>query len=109
MMSIFDNITTVDQVVDMFAKLSLANEKILGQPTTPMLVIGGVRDTQVPIADLYTLLSSGDVPKTAWINPEGGHLGRQVGVWPDQRIFREVILPWLAANLKPAVAARGTP
>lgn len=107
MMSIFDNITTVDQVVDMFSKLSLANEKILGRPTTPMLVIGGVRDTQVPIADLYTLLSSGDVPKTAWINPEGGHLGRQVGVWPDQRIFREVILPWLAANLKPAVPERG--
>ncbi|MGB0013963.1 MAG: alpha/beta hydrolase, partial [Candidatus Sulfotelmatobacter sp.] len=59
MMSIFDNVTTVDQVLDMFSRLSLANEKILGKPTTPMLVIGGARDTQVPIADVYTLLSSG--------------------------------------------------
>ncbi|MGA8528719.1 MAG: alpha/beta hydrolase, partial [Acidobacteriaceae bacterium] len=108
LMSIFDNITTVDQLVDMFSKLSLANEQILGKPTTPMLIIGGARDTQVPIADLYTLLSAGDVPKTAWINPQGGHLGRQPGVWPDQRIFREVILPWLAANLNPVSPDRAS-
>jgi len=98
-MAIFDNVTTLDQVVDEFAKMSLVNEHLLGQPTTSMLVIAGTRDTQVPISDIYKLLDSGDVPKEAWINPQGGHLGRQPGVWPDPRIFREVILPWLAKTL----------
>ena len=51
-------------------------------------------------SDIYELLSSGDVPKDAWINPQGGHLGRQVGVWPDPRIFKQVILPWLDRTLK---------
>jgi esterase FrsA len=53
----------------------------------------------VPISDIYKLLDSGNVPKDAWINPQGGHLGRQVGVWPDPRIFKEVILPWLTRTL----------
>ena len=29
-----------------------------------------------------------------------GHLGRQVKVWPDPVIFREVIVPWLARTLR---------
>jgi esterase FrsA len=99
MMGIFDNVTTLDQVVDEFSKMSLVNQHLLGKPTTPMLILAGTRDTQVPIADVYKLLDSGDVPKDAWINPQGGHLGRQVGVWPDPRIFKQVILPWLARNL----------
>lgn len=98
-MAIFDNVTTLNQVVDEFAKMSLVNQHLLGRPTAPMLVIAGTRDTQVPISDIYKLLDSGDVPKEAWINPQGGHLGRQPGVWPDPRIFREVILPWLARTL----------
>jgi cephalosporin-C deacetylase-like acetyl esterase len=99
MMSIFDNVTTVDGIVEIFAKMSLANQGLLGKPTTPMLILAGTKDTQVPISDVYKLLNSGDVPKDAWINPQGGHLGRQVGVWPDPRIFKQVILPWLARNL----------
>jgi hypothetical protein len=98
-MAIFDNVTTLDQVVDEFAQVSLVNQHLLGKPTTPMLVIAGARDTQVPISDVYELLNSGDVPKDAWINPRGGHLGRQPGVWPDPRIFKEVILPWLAKTV----------
>jgi len=70
-----------------------------GKPTAPMLIISGTLDTQVPISDTYLLLSGGDVPKEAWINPQGGHLGRQVKVWPDPVIFREVIIPWLARKL----------
>jgi len=99
LMAIFDNIHTVDEMADMFAKMSLVNQGILGRPTSPMLIIGGVKDTQVPISDIYELLSAGDVPKEAWINPSGGHLGRQVKVWPDPVIFRRVLLPWLARNL----------
>jgi esterase FrsA len=99
LMAIFDNVHNVDEMADMFAKMSLVNQKILGQPTAPMLIIGGVKDTQVPISDIYELMNAGDVPKTAWINPMGGHLGRQVKVWPDPIIFKRVLLPWIANEL----------
>jgi cephalosporin-C deacetylase-like acetyl esterase len=100
LMAIFDNVQTIDQLAGIFPKMSLVKQGLLGKPMAPMLVIGGVLDTQVPIADLYLLLSKGDVPKTAWINPEGGHLGRQVKVWPDPVIFKEVIIPWLVRTLE---------
>lgn len=107
LMSILDGVTTLDQVTDVFSKMSLVNQHLLGKPTTPMLILAGTKDTQVPISDIYELLNSGDVPKDAWINPMGGHLGRQVGVWPDPRIFKQVILPWLARNLEaPPVGAK---
>ncbi len=99
MMAIFDNVTTLDQVVDVFQQMSLVNQHLLGKPTAPMLILAGTHDTQVPISDIYRLLDSGDVPKEAWINPQGGHLGRQVGVWPDPRIFKQVIIPWLVKDL----------
>ena len=99
LMAIFDNVHNVDEMADMFAKMSLVNQKILGQPTAPMLIIGGVKDTQVPISDIYELMNAGDVPKTAWINPSGGHLGRQTKVWPDPIIFKRVLLPWIANQL----------
>ena len=100
LMAIFDGVNTVDQLAAVFPKFSLLKQDLLGKPMAPMLVIAGVRDTQVPIADIYLLLSRGDAPKTAWINPQGGHLGRQVKVWPDPVIFREVIVPWLVRTLR---------
>jgi len=100
LMAIFDNVTSIDQLAEIFPKMSLVRQGLLGKPMAPMLVIGGVLDTQVPIADLYLLLSKGDVPKTAWINPQGGHLGRQVKVWPDPVIFKQVIIPWLLRTLE---------
>jgi esterase FrsA len=48
----------------------------------------------VPISDSYLLLSNGDVPKEAWINPSGGHLGREATRWKDPEIFAKVIIPW---------------
>ncbi len=99
MMAIFDGITTLDELAAFFSKMSLANQGIIGKPTTRMLIIGGVKDTQVPISDLILLLETGDVPKEAWINPAGGHLGRQRGVWPDPVIFKQVIVPWLVRAL----------
>jgi esterase FrsA len=99
LMAVFDNVNNVDQLAEILPKMSLVTQGLLGKPMAPMLVIGGVRDTQVPISDIYLLLSKGDVPKTAWINPEGGHLGRQVKVWPDPVIFKEVIIPWLVRTL----------
>jgi len=100
LMAIFENVTTVDQMAEELPKMSLVKEGLLGKPMAPMLILAGVKDTQVPIADIYLLMDNGDVPKTAWINPEGGHLGRQVGVWPDPRIFKEVIIPWLVKTLQ---------
>ena len=100
LMAIFDNVTTVDQMAEVLPKMSLVKQGLLGKPIAPMLILAGVLDTQVPISDIYLLLDKGDVPKTAWINPQGGHLGRQVKVWPDPRIFKEVIIPWEVRTLQ---------
>ena len=100
LMSIFEGVKTLDDLADAFPQMSLVKQGLLGKPMAPMLVIGGVLDTQVPISDLYLLLSKGDTPKTAWINPQGGHLGRQVKVWPDPVIFKQVIIPWMVRTLE---------
>jgi len=100
LMSILDGVHTLDEMGEFMPKLSLVQEGLLGKPMAPMLILAGVLDTQVPIDDEYLLLSKGDVPKEAWINPKGGHLGRQVGVWPDPLIFKQVIIPWLVKTLQ---------
>ena len=78
-------------------KMSLKDRGFLDKPSAPMLLVNGVRDTQVPIEDLYLLQSNGD-PKDAWVNPSGGHMGRtsQLG---DEVIFKTVVLPWVARRL----------
>jgi esterase FrsA len=100
LMNILDNVHSVEEMGEYLPKMSLVYQGLLGKPMSPMLILAGVKDTQVPIDDEYLLLSKGDVPKEAWINPAGGHLGRQVGVWPDPRIFKEVIIPWLVRTLQ---------
>jgi hypothetical protein len=99
LMSIMEGVNNLDEMVAFMPRMSLIEQGLLGKPTAPMLIIGGVLDTQVPIDDIYLLLSKGDAPKEAWINPKGGHLGRQVGVWPDPLIFRQVIIPWHVKTL----------
>jgi esterase FrsA len=99
LMNVLEGVHSVDEMAAYLPKLSLVQQGLLGKPMAPMLVIAGVLDTQVPIADDYLLLSKGDTPKDAWVNPQGGHLGRQVGVWPDPKIFNEVIIPWLVKTL----------
>ena len=101
LMNVFDGIHDIDTLSAELEKMSLVRQGVLDRPSAPMLVLGGAKDTQVPIADIYLLLSKGETPKTAWINPQGGHLGRQVGVWPDPLIFKTVIIPWLVHILKP--------
>jgi len=99
LVSIYEGAKTIDDLATIFPKMSLVSQNLLGKPTAPMLLISGALDTQVPISDTYLILTSGDVPKEAWINPQGGHLGRQVKIWPDPVIFRQVIIPWLVRNL----------
>jgi esterase FrsA len=100
LMSIFEGANKIEDLGEILPKLSLVNQHLLGKPTTSMLIIAGALDTQVPVSDAYLLLSSGDVPKEAWINPQGGHLGRQVKIWPDPVIFRKILVPWLVRNLE---------
>jgi len=99
LMSIVEGANTIDEMAKFFPQMSLVNQGLLGKPMAPMLVIGGALDTQVPISDIFLLLSKGDTPKSAWINPQGGHLGRQVHVYPDPVIFKQVIIPWLTRTL----------
>ena len=99
MSAILENGHGAEDVMEQFPKLSLVTQGLVGKPTSPMLIIAGALDTQVPVEDAYLLLSNGDVPKEAWINPKGGHLGRQVKVYPDPVILRTVIVPWLVRKL----------
>jgi esterase FrsA len=100
LMSIFEGVRTVDDLAEIFPKMSLVSQHLLGKPTTEMLIIAGALDSQVPVSEAYLLLSNGDVPKEAWINPQGGHLGRQVKILPDPVILRTVIVPWLVRKLE---------
>jgi esterase FrsA len=95
MMFMGENVHTLDELCEQFGKLSLVDQGIIGQPTAPMLVIHGVHDTQVPMEDIDLLLHTGDIPKEAWINPSGGHMGRQPKGWTDVAIFKHVTTPWL--------------
>jgi esterase FrsA len=98
--AVFDGVSTVEDLVAIYPKMSLVTQGLLGKPTPPMLIVGGALDTQVPISDAYRLLSAGDTPKDAWINPAGGHLGRQTKVWPDPVIFERVIAPYIVRRAK---------
>ena len=95
LISVFENVKTVDDLAAIFPRMSLVKQGLLDKPAAPILVIAGALDTQVPISDTFMLLGSGETPKDAWINPKGGHLGRQLKVWPDPVIFNEVLIPWL--------------
>ncbi len=98
-MSTFDNISTLDQLIEERGSLSLVKQGILNAETAPLLIVGGVRDTQVPVTDLELLLTTGKSPKESWINPVGGHMGRQAHGWTDEAIFTSVITPWLTIKL----------
>jgi esterase FrsA len=92
-----------DAFLKKLASFSLETRGILKEPSAPMLVVNGEKDTQVPIADLYLLMRTG-TPKMAWVNPDGGHTGRSKE-WPQDRINSEVIVPWLVATLRSQGAA----
>jgi len=90
-------VRTLDEFLSYGPRMSLKEQGLVGRPSTPMLLVNGDHDSQVPIADLDLLLHAGS-PKEAWVNPDGGHMGRSAE-WPDGRIFREVVAPWIARQL----------
>jgi esterase FrsA len=91
---------STDELIGFLPKMSLKTQGLLGKPTAPILVVGGTKDTQVPIDDLELLINSGSEPREAWINPAGGHMGRNGTTWPDPVIFRQIILPWEVRHLR---------
>ncbi len=99
---------TLDEFLAFGPRMSLKGEGFLGKPSAPMLIINGEKDTQVPIADLYTLLHSGGTPKEAWVNPNGGHTGRSAD-WPNSRISAEIVLPWIKARLESPTEEKNAP
>lgn len=99
-MSTFENVSTLDELIEARGSLSLVKQGILDAETAPLLIVGGARDTQVPVSDLELLLNTGRSPKEAWINPIGGHMGRQPHGWTDEAIYTSVIAPWLAARVQ---------
>ena len=96
---------SADKLIAFLPKMSLQAQGLLGKPTAPILVVGGTRDTQVPIDDLELLINSGTEPREAWINPAGGHMGRTADTWPDPVIFKKIILPWEVRHLNAKTAA----
>lgn len=91
-------VKSVDEAFAFMPSLSLKAEGLLDKPTAPMLVIGGVRDSQVPFDDTLLLLTHGS-PKYAWINPTGMTMGRSDTI-KDQWIFDNVIVPWVSQRFK---------
>lgn len=89
---------TLDEFLAYGPKMSLKTAGWLEGPSAPMLVINDMRDTQVPVEDLFLLMRSGS-PREIWINPQGGHMGRNVAL-PDQRTFETETLPWVVRMLK---------
>jgi esterase FrsA len=75
-------------------RMSLADAGMLDKASAPMLVINGMKDSQVPVEDVFALMRAGS-PKEIWINPQGGHMGRSSAL-SDEAIFQAVTLPWVA-------------
>ncbi len=88
----------LDDLLARAQRFSLLDSGILDQPCAPLLLVNGARDTQIPIADLYLLLEHGDA-KQAWVNPQGGHMGRSTQ-WPAPAISERVLMPWIARRLE---------
>jgi esterase FrsA len=93
---------TLDDLLDRARQFSLLDLGLLDQPSAPMLLVNGARDSQIPIADLFLLLEHGEA-KEAWINPQGGHMGRSPQ-WPAHAIFERVLMPWMLRRLQAGAA-----
>lgn len=92
-------VSTEEAYLEAIPKLSLQNQGILGNPSAPLLCIQGKNDTLIPVSDIYLLMEKGS-PKTAWINPEGAHMGISISTgFTLEYIKNMVILPWLRIHL----------
>ncbi len=92
--NVFEGANSIDDLKRIMPAMSLKAQGLLSKPTAPTLVVAGAKDTQVPLSDIELLMQSGDSPKELWLNPKGGHLGREMKGWTDPVIFSKVIIPW---------------
>jgi pimeloyl-ACP methyl ester carboxylesterase len=83
----------LEGLLERASRYSLLDAGLLDQPSAPMLLVNGARDSQIPIEDLFLLLQHGDA-KEAWVNPRGGHMGRSPE-WPPSAIAERVLMPWI--------------
>lgn len=90
-------VTTIGELCEQAPRYSLLDQGLLDRPSAPMLAVNGAQDSQIPIDDLFLLLRHGSV-KEAWINPQGGHMGRS-REWSSRRILHEVVMPWIGRIL----------
>jgi esterase FrsA len=81
---------TFDELCAVMPALSLRDQGWLDKPSTPLLIVNGKEDKQVPLEDFYLLLEHGD-PKTIRLFL-GGHMGS------IPHIFKTVIA-WLHYRL----------
>jgi pimeloyl-ACP methyl ester carboxylesterase len=88
---------TVEEAFAFMPSLSLLEAGLLQKPSPPMLVIAGAKDTQVPFEDFLLLMRNGS-PKHAWVNPDGGTMGRSLTV-KDDDITTGVVIPWVKERL----------
>jgi esterase FrsA len=104
LMGLFDarsaifGVKTLDEFLEYGPRMSLLIDDKIDGPCAPMLVMNGVKDSQVPIADQILLLSRGD-PKDAWINPRGMHMGFSAD-WSAVRVDQEIIIPWFRRRIE---------
>ena len=109
LMGLFDarsaifGVRTLDEFLEYGPRMSMLVDDKVDGPCAPMLVMNGVRDSQVPIADQILLISRGD-PKDAWINPRGMHMGFSAD-WSAARVDTEIIIPWFRRRIE--FGARG--
>jgi hypothetical protein len=99
--------TSFEDYLARVAPMSLVARGLIDRPSAPMLVANGVKDTLVPIDDLYLLLGRGSA-KTAWVNPQGAHMGRSSD-WPQLKILGDVIVPWISDVLDGPAPTRNAP
>ena len=87
----------LDGLIERARGYSLLENGVLDRPSAPMLLVNGALDSQIPIDDLFLLLEHGDA-KEAWVNPNGGHMGRSPE-WPPSAIAEKVLMPWIVRRL----------
>jgi esterase FrsA len=101
-------VETMQQFLDFGPRMSLKNQGVIERESAPILMVNGVKDSQVPIDDLYLAFGSlKGATKEAWVNPNGMHMGRSAD-WPTQRIQAEVVAPWMMKQLKAPLRAAST-
>lgn len=90
-------VDTMEEFLAYGPRMSLIERGLIDRPSAPMLLINGALDSQIPISDLYLLMQHGD-PKTAWVNPVGGHGGDSEGI-SGAWIYENVARPWILHRL----------